>query len=86
MGAFIEYTLVTLLPSEYCSDPAGKVKTIKSIGAEHCIISTDLGQAYNPTPVEGMRLWISTLLRKGMGEAEIEFMAKANPAKLLGLD
>ncbi len=86
MGAYIEQTLVTLLPTEFSDDPAERVKTIRTIGAEHCIMSTDLGQYWNPPPAEGMRFFISTLLRKGITPDEIELMVKKNPAGLLGLD
>ena len=59
---------------------------IRTIGAEHCIMSTDLGQANNPPPAEGMRIFMSALLRKGITEEEIELMTKVNPSRLLGLD
>jgi predicted metal-dependent phosphotriesterase family hydrolase len=49
-------------------------------------MSTDLGQYYNPTPAEGMRMFMALLLKNGISEQEIEYMAKENPAKLLGLD
>jgi hypothetical protein len=49
-------------------------------------MSTDLGQSYNPPAPEGMRMFIATLLRKGLKAEEIETMVKTNPAKLLGLD
>ena len=67
-------------------DPAHMANVIKSIGAEHFIISTDLGQAANPPPAEGMRMFIAVLLKQGITAREIELMAKVNPAKLLGLD
>jgi hypothetical protein len=85
MGAFIEHTFVSLLPTESSHDPKNMVMAIKDIGAEHCIMSTDLGQAKNLLPVEGMRLFIATLLSKGMTSEEIELMVKVNPARLLGL-
>lgn len=85
-GAFIEFTLVGLLPNEFCHDPAQIVRTIKTIGAEHCIISTDLGQPQNPLPAEGMRLLMATLLHHGASPKEVELMAKSNPAILLDLD
>ena len=61
-------------------------EAIKYIGAEHCIMGTDLGQYYNPTPAEGMRMFMALLLKNGISEQEIEYMAKENPAKLLDLD
>jgi hypothetical protein len=86
IGAFIEFTLVGMLPNEFCHDPAQIAQTIKTIGAEHCIISTDLGQPQNPLPVEGMRLLMATLLHQGITSEEVELMAKVNPAILLDLD
>ena len=48
-------------------------------------MSTDLGQAHNPAPAEGMRMMIATMLKCGITEKEIELMVKVNPARLLGL-
>jgi hypothetical protein len=85
MGAYIELTVLLLMPTEMGHSPAAIVEAIKTVGAEHCILSTDLGEANNPPPVEGMRMFISTLLRRGVKREEIELMAKVNPGKLLGL-
>jgi hypothetical protein len=84
-GAFIEFTIIGILPNEFGHDPAQLAQVIKTIGAEHCIVSTDLGQPQNPLPVEGMRLFISTLLHHGITPEEIELMVKKNPAGLLDL-
>ncbi len=85
MGAFIEQTTVTLLPTEFCHSPKERVEVIKAIGAEHCVMSTDLGQYWNIYPAEGFRFFMAILLRNGMTPEEIEIMAKKNPARLLGL-
>jgi hypothetical protein len=85
MGAFIEHCFAFLLPTESGHDPKTRVQDIKTIGAEHCIISTDLGQAKNPLPAEGMRLYIATLLSKGITPEEIELMVKINPSGLLDM-
>jgi len=85
MGAFIEQTIVTLLPTEFCHSPQERVETIKAIGVDYCIMSTDLGQYWNPPPAEGMRFFIAILLRNGLSPEDIEVMAKKNPARLLGL-
>jgi hypothetical protein len=85
-GAFIEFTIIGILPNEFGRDPAQLAQVIKTIGPEHCIVSTDLGQPQNPLPVEGMRLFISTLLHHGITPEEIELMVKVNPAGLLDLN
>ncbi len=86
MGAFIEQTIVTLLPTEFCHNPKERVETIKAIGAGHCIMSTDLGQYWNLPPAEGMRFFMAILLRNGLSEKDIEVMAKGNPSALLDLN
>jgi hypothetical protein len=84
-GAFIECTFLAFQASEFRHDPAEMVEVIKAVGAERCIMATDLGQIWNPLPVEGMRMFIVTLLKYGITEDEIDLMTKANPSKLLGL-
>ena len=85
MGAYIEHCYVGFLPTDFWYDPKPMAEAIKFIGAEHCIISSDLGQYYNPPPAEGMRMFIALLLKNGLSPAEVEFMAKKNSAKLLDL-
>lgn len=84
-GAFIEHCFFLAMP-EFRRDPKLMAEAIRVVGAEHCILSTDLGQVYNPAPAEGMRMMIGYMLKCGLTEEEIELMVKTNPAKLLGLD
>jgi hypothetical protein len=85
-GAYIECTFLSFLSSEFRHDPAEMVDVIRTVGAERCIMSTDLGQSFNPLPVEGLRMFIVTLLKYGITSDEISIMIKTNPAKLLGLE
>jgi len=84
-GSFIEFTFIAFLASEFRHDPAEMVDVIRTVGAEQCIVSTDLGQKFNPLPVEGLRMFIVTLLKYGITEDEINLLTKINPSKLLGL-
>jgi hypothetical protein len=86
MGAYIEHCYVGFLPTDFRYDPKPIMEAIKFIGAEHCIISSDLGQYYNPPPAEGMRMFIALMYKNGITAREIEYMAKENPAKLLDLE
>ncbi len=85
LGAFNEHCFADTMPLDRL-DPMKIVEAVRKVGAEHCIISTDLGQAFNPSPAEGMRMAIATMLHCGLTEKEIELLIKVNPAKLLGLD
>jgi len=60
-------------------------KAIKTVGAKHFILSTDLGQTGNPSHVDGYKVLIAGLLKAGISEKEIDLMARKNPARLLGL-
>ena len=62
------------------------VEVIQTIGAEHFIISSDFGQAGNPDHATGMRQFIKALIEAGINQAQIQMMARNNPATLLGLD
>lgn len=83
MGAFIEYTCFGMMT--FGRDPAPMVEAMKRVGPEHLVLSSDLGQARNPPPVEGLRVLMESLLRHGITEEQIEVMVKVNPARLLGL-
>jgi hypothetical protein len=61
-------------------------KAIPVIGADHIVLSTDLGQHANMTQPDGMEDMITGLLKEGVSQADIDLMAKKNPARLLGLD
>jgi len=61
-------------------------QAIKTIGAEHFLIDSDLGQKGNPLPQDGMRTFITELKAAGLSEQEIGWIARKNPARLLGLD
>jgi hypothetical protein len=58
---------------------------IRQIGAEHFIFSTDFGVYSLPTPVEGMREIIASLMDLEFSDEEIGLMTRINPARMLGL-
>jgi hypothetical protein len=84
-GAYIEHSFWDWMPTMSNLDPQLIIAAIRATGAEQCIMSTDMGQIYNPPAPEGFRLFIATMLRKGLSEKEIELMVKTNPSKLLDL-
>jgi hypothetical protein len=86
MGAYAEITLCQLMPRMGAMDPADYVDFVKAIGAERVIMSTDFAQCMDPTPAEGLRYFIGTMLQFGCTGEEVEKMVKKNPARLLELD
>ena len=71
------------MPSLGSTTPEKMKREIKTIGARHCIITTNLGQSINPPPAEGMRMAIGHLLVAGLGIDEIEALVKTNPIGLV---
>ncbi|MBM4432662.1 MAG: hypothetical protein FJ025_01505 [Chloroflexi bacterium] len=84
-GAYIEHCFVACTPAFGNLDPAVIVEHIKAVGAEHCILSTDFGQAVNPAPIDGFRTMLDRMLKSGLSEKELEILVKVNPARLLDL-
>jgi len=59
---------------------------IRATGAEHNVLSTDLGQVSNPPVEDGLALMADALLANGFGDDEIHTMAVVNTRKLAGVD
>jgi Family of unknown function (DUF6282) len=83
MGAIAEYSFWTCQNNINSTAPSILADSIKLVGAEHCIMSTDFGQIDNPPAPEGLKLFIAAMLKNGIPEKDIETMVKKNPAKLL---
>jgi hypothetical protein len=61
------------------------VQSINELSSERCVLVTDFGQHFNPSPVEGMLNYIEKLLQLGVGEPDIRRMFVDNPRGLLGI-
>lgn len=57
-----------------------------ALAPERQYISTDLGQALNPNPIDGMRTFITGLRKAGVKEETLDSLSRKVPARLLGLD
>jgi hypothetical protein len=64
---------------------ARSVNLIQSLGAEHFVLSSDLGQAGNPPPPDGLRFFVTALRDAGISDDQLDLMLRRNPARLLGL-
>ena len=59
---------------------------IRDIGAEHFLLSSDLGQEMNPLHPDGLRAFMEGLRAEGISAGDIDMMIRQNPARLLGLN
>jgi hypothetical protein len=86
-GGYIEFVYGSAF-----NDPAMLAKFaewIRAVGPAHCILSTDLGGARpfpRPMPTAGMLEYMQKLHALGISVADIDLMAKTNPARALGLE
>jgi len=55
-------------------------ESIRKVGPERCILSTDLGQPINPPVAEGFAMFAEKLLDNGFSLQEVRRMAVTNPA------
>jgi hypothetical protein len=85
MGAFIEHAFAACMPILGGLRAKTMIDTIRGVGVEYCILSTDFGQLANPSPPEGFRMMIGTLLELGLSEGELKTLVKTGPARVLGL-
>ncbi|MEZ2238519.1 DUF6282 family protein [Microcoleus sp.] len=95
MGAFLELAFVNDLMGENAADDGHKnwhhvsitkmAAAIKLIGAEHFVLSTDLGRKPDPLPTEGYKMFVKKLRSEGISQREIDLMMTQNPAVLLGI-
>lgn len=60
--------------------------TIKAIGSAHFLISSDMGSKGYPTQPEALHDFMTMLKTGGLNDADINNIARKNPARLLGLD
>lgn len=84
-GVLFERCLISTTLAGWTLPFAELAAVIRRIGPESTVISTDLGQATNPAPVDGMTLFIAHLRAEGFDQTSIDRMCRENPAALLEL-
>lgn len=85
-GAYLEFVYNALIGPGKKFEMRDYAQAIRAIGVEHCILASDLGQAGNPLPPDGLSAFFSGLLKEGFSEADVNLMSSTNPARALGLD
>jgi hypothetical protein len=62
------------------------IENIRATGAENSILSTDLGQIFNPPVQDGMALMVDRLLDAGFSDQEVHVMAVVNTRRVAGAE
>jgi hypothetical protein len=55
----------------------------QAVGAKHFVLGTDLGQMGNPTPADGLPMFVTALEAAGITRDQIQTMGRGTPAALL---
>jgi hypothetical protein len=85
-GAYLEQCFLPTMPMFYNARIKDVIEVIRKAGPERCVMATDFGQVFCPSTVEGLRMFILSLMNQGITEKEIDIMVRKNPAKLLDLE
>lgn len=56
---------------------------IRAIGAENCLLSSDVGQSFSQSPSEALNKFINLLVKEGLTVEEIKMMLIKNPNRLI---
>jgi hypothetical protein len=80
--AYLEHCFVACMEKHDNLDPKVIADAIKEIGPKRCIMATDFGQAHNPKPIEGMKMFIDYMVKYGVKKKHINEMCIQNPSKL----
>ena len=81
MGAFIEHCFTTMHTGKAPWEAV--IESIRRVGPERCVLSTDLGQTINPPVAEGFGMFAQTLLDAAFSVEEIRRMCVTNPGELI---
>jgi hypothetical protein len=84
-GGFIEHVFIGCMPMHQRMDPRRIVEAVEAVGPQHCLMSSDAIENWNPPEPEVMRMYIATLLALGVPEDDVYLMTHDNPARVPGL-
>jgi hypothetical protein len=95
LGAFIEHCYIGAFLGPESPAPRFRgwrgasveamASAIKAVGASQSILASDMGAAPLGVPADGFAAFVERLGALGISEAELDLMARRNPAALLGL-
>jgi len=81
LGATIEHCFTTMYTSKAPWDVY--FESVRKVGAERVVLSTDLGQSINPPVAEGFAMFAQKMLDAGFRAADVRRMTVTNPTALI---
>ena len=85
-GAYIEFVNNATRVANPSVSMDQYVEAIRAIGPQHCILASDSGGLGGaPLHPDAMAMIMGAMLKAGFSQADVDLMAKTNPARALGL-
>jgi len=88
-GAYLEFVYHSTLGAHQAEKLKIYADAMRAVGPAHCIMATDLGDVppntNHPLEPQGFLDFMQAMQREGIAVADIDRMAKTNPALALGL-
>jgi hypothetical protein len=81
LGATIEHCFTTMYTNKAPWDVF--FESVRQVGPERVILSTDLGQTINPPVAEGFAMFAQKMLDAGFSKADVRRMAVTNPTAIV---
>ena len=81
LGATIEHCFTTMYTGKAPWDVY--FESVRKVGAERVVLSTDLGQSINPPVAEGFAMFAQKMLDAGFRAADVRRMTVTNPTALI---
>ncbi|MFB6297888.1 MAG: DUF6282 family protein [Salinirussus sp.] len=85
-GAVLNFPFMAISPKYHWIDADALADNIREVGVDNCVLSSDVGQVFNPGVPESLRVFGETLLAEGLSRAEVDAMLKETPKRLLDRD
>lgn len=86
LGATMNYPFMALSPSYGWIDSEALAANIREVGVDNSVLSSDVGQVFNPSVPESLRLLAEALIKEGFSVQEVRQMAEHTPKRLLGIE
>lgn len=80
-GAYLEKCYLPVIKGD--ATVAEMTETVRAVGAENCVLSTDFGQPDNLSPPEGLWEFAERFVEAGLSEHAVATMALDTPSALL---
>jgi hypothetical protein len=82
-GAIVELTYLNVSPLWQLSTVKDAAETLSRLGGDAVVVSSDAGQAHNPSPPEALRSFAQSLHEQGVAKGELLKALSDTPRRLL---